>query len=232
MRRVTLGIIISLIFIAAAAGGANAAQTTYVVKPGDNLWSIARLQRTDAKLIAAANPGRTASLKPGDVLVMPAPSASTVVSNRVTTETMSANSSVVPDNMMTPSRGLTDDVLLARSIVSTAITYAGNPYRRGGTGKRGFDCSGFVRHVFGQYGITLPHQSGQQAKLGIMIEKKQLTTGDLVFFKTSGAKRINHVGIFVGSNRFVHASPHGGIITNSLSEPYYVHTYDSARRVI
>ncbi|HWI55362.1 MAG TPA: C40 family peptidase, partial [Desulfobacteria bacterium] len=83
-------------------------------------------------------------------------------------------------------------------LVGFAFTLVGMPYRWGGESTRGFDCSGFTRYVFRQvYGIALPRTSAGQSGVGRAVQRKGLIPGDLVYFRTSGA-RVSHVGIFIG----------------------------------
>lgn len=120
----------------------------------------------------------------------------------------------------------------ARSVISCSLRFLGSPYRYGGKTIRGFDCSGFVGHVFGLMDIELPRSSREQAKAGSHVEKESLIPADLVFFKTGGSSRINHVGIYLGDNRFIHASTTRGIVITSLNDKYYKKAYYGARRVL
>jgi len=120
----------------------------------------------------------------------------------------------------------------ARSIMTTSLRFLGVPYRYGGTSVRGFDCSGFVGHVFGLLNIKLPRSSREQALLGAHVDRDSLIPADLVFFKTGGSSRINHVGIYLGDNKFIHASSSKGITITSLSDKYYQKAYCGARRIL
>lgn len=116
-------------------------------------------------------------------------------------------------------------------IVRRALSYRGARYRTGGTGRSGFDCSGFTRHIFMKSGVALPHSSSAQAHVGKSVSKSQLRKGDLVFFHTY-RRGISHVGVYIGNGQFVHASNHGGgVKTDSLSSDYYRSRYRGARRV-
>ncbi|MGQ9454805.1 MAG: C40 family peptidase [Armatimonadota bacterium] len=116
-------------------------------------------------------------------------------------------------------------------IVRTALAFRGARYRRGGASRGGFDCSGFTRYVFAKYGITLPHSSAAQAKIGKPVPKSELQPGDLVFFQTY-RRGISHVGIYIGNDKFVHASTHRrGVTVDSLNSSYYASRYRGARRV-
>lgn len=116
-------------------------------------------------------------------------------------------------------------------IVRTALAFRGTRYRRGGASRGGFDCSGFTRYVFAKYGITLPHSSAAQAKIGKPVPKSELQPGDLVFFQTY-RRGISHVGIYIGNGKFVHASTYRrGVTVDSLNSSYYASRYRGARRV-
>ena len=91
----------------------------------------------------------------------------------------------------------------------TAERFVGIPYRWGGDNVvDGMDCSGFVRAVYNLCGLSIPRTSSEQFKAGEGVSKEDLMDGDLVFFGSS-ADKINHVGIFVGGGKFVHAPRRG-----------------------
>ena len=104
------------------------------------------------------------------------------------------------------------------SLVSYATQFVGNPYVWGGTSlTRGADCSGFVMSVFANYGISLPHSSRAQANCGTKISASDAQPGDLFFYGNGSS--INHVAIYIGGGRVVHASsPKSGI---KISGAYY-----------
>jgi len=111
-----------------------------------------------------------------------------------------------------------------------AVAYArrliGIPYRWGGASPgSGFDCSGFVRYVYGRLGITLPHSSYADFALGRRVGRGSLRPGDLVFFDGVG-----HVGLYVGAGKFIHA-PHSGTRVQISSLAGYG-GYDGARRIV
>ncbi len=106
------------------------------------------------------------------------------------------------------------------------------PYRYGGTTLWGLDCSGFVQKAFAFLNLDLPHSARAQFREGIKVSKAELSAGDLVFFRTR-AKYPSHVGIYLGDNRFIHASGHDRKVTiDSLDHPYYVKHYLGAKRVL
>jgi cell wall-associated NlpC family hydrolase len=93
------------------------------------------------------------------------------------------------------------------SIVQAAEKWIGTPYKWGGYSHDGVDCSGFVMEVFAQFGIKLPHYSGAQFKMGTPVNGiSSAQPGDLIFYGPGGS---DHVGIYVGNNKFINA-PHTG----------------------
>ncbi len=128
--------------------------------------------------------------------------------------------------------------LLADSLLKISMQYIGNRYARGGTGKRGFDCSGFTLVVFKQIGVKLPHTSAGQSLNGIQISRKQIDKGDLLFFRSRNrrSKRIGHVGIVVSNKgddiQFIHSSTSAGVRIDNLSAVYYQKRFMKAMRVL
>jgi cell wall-associated NlpC family hydrolase len=112
----------------------------------------------------------------------------------------------------------------------TAEKYLGVPYVYGGRSPKGFDCSGLVWYVYSQNGLKLPDSSWKQVKVGRKVEKSNLAPGDLVFFQSRG--KIDHVGIYVGRGRMIHAPGRGRRVRMvSLGEKYYQSHYVTARRI-
>lgn len=113
----------------------------------------------------------------------------------------------------------------------TAERFVGIPYRWGGdTVVDGLDCSGFVRAVYNLCGVNIPRTSREQYKTGESVSKSELKDGDLVFFGSS-ASNINHVGIYVGNDKFVHAPRRGeDIKVAGIHENYFEKRFVGARR--
>jgi len=122
----------------------------------------------------------------------------------------------------------------ANDILFRAISLVGTPYRYGGnTPKGGFDCSGLVGYVYLDVaGIALPRSAADMSRIDAQdVKREELASGDLVFFREH--RRVNHVGIYVGENRFVHAPNEGGTVRlDALDAPYWRDHYSGAKRVL
>ncbi len=108
-------------------------------------------------------------------------------------------------------------------------------YVWGAEGPKAFDCSGLTYSVYKKLGIKIPRVSKDQARYGTYIKREDLKTGDLIFFDTSKEKKgiINHVGIYLGDNKFIHASSASKrVVVTSLNKPFYSKSYRWARRVV
>lgn len=118
---------------------------------------------------------------------------------------------------------------MARTLTRDALRFLGTPYVFGGTSTSGFDCSGYVQHVFAMLGISIPRTADAQYYAGSHI-KGRMKAGDLVFFQTYEPGP-SHVGIYLGNGKFVHASSHGVMVSN-LSDSYWSSRYLGAKRMI
>ena len=123
----------------------------------------------------------------------------------------------------------------ASEMVVAAMNFVGVPYRRGGdSADRGFDCSGFTRHIFELgLGLVLPRRVDEQASARglVSIDKAELRPGDLVFFNTL-KRTFSHVGIYVGDGRFIHAPRSGSEVRiEDMRYAYWSQRFTGARRV-
>jgi lipoprotein Spr len=116
-------------------------------------------------------------------------------------------------------------------LLNSVDEWYGVRYRTGGNTKTGVDCSGFTVAVYSAvYGIALPRVSREQYRISRKISTTELKEGDLVFFNTNG-KGVSHVGVYLGNNKFIHASVSKGVMVNGLFEPYYLKRYYGAGRI-
>lgn len=129
------------------------------------------------------------------------------------------------------------EATLPKRVMALALNHLYAPYRRGGSLQTGraTDCSGFVRHVYQNFQIDLPHSSAQQARLGKVaahsMDFSKLQVGDLLFF--SRARSIDHVGIYAGEGMMIHASSRRrGVIVTDLRQAYYAQNFVVAKRLL
>lgn len=110
--------------------------------------------------------------------------------------------------------------------------WLGARYKYAGASKKGIDCSGFVSKMYSSvYCIQLMGGSADIYKTVLPVEKEQLQEGDMVFFKIRKGN-ISHVGIYLGNNKFAHASVHSGVIISDLNEDYYKKYFYKGGRIL
>jgi cell wall-associated NlpC family hydrolase len=207
--------------------------TTYRVRAGDTLWSIARRHGTTPQRLAALNglpvdgvlaidrvlkvPGHQAATRP------PIRSAARAAAGPPPAEVLAAQRARLA---ALPARGepwMSDLLALSRR-------YLGVRYRWGGTTPQGFDCSGFLYYVFGRLGVTLPRTTFAMFAEGVPVPREDLQSGDIVFFETISPGP-SHAGIYLGDGRFIHASSGAGrVLITSMDDGYYAPRYLGARR--
>lgn len=123
------------------------------------------------------------------------------------------------------------------TVIETAKTYRGTPFRLGGTTRAGIDCSALVFHSYYSVGINLPRMSADQSKLGQKVNTNQIQPGDLLFFATGKKKnQVTHSGLVTevenGNIRFIHASTSLGVTEDYLSNRYWSSAFLFAKRIL
>lgn len=121
-----------------------------------------------------------------------------------------------------------------KQIIRTAEKYIGTPHCMGGATKKCLDCSGLTYVSFAKHKITLPRNSQEQARYGrIIFNRNDLKRGDLVFFTKSynSSDYITHVGIYLGNNKFIHASTSSGVIKTPLDNHWWSQRFVFGTRV-
>nr|WP_321451400.1 C40 family peptidase [uncultured Carboxylicivirga sp.] len=109
-----------------------------------------------------------------------------------------------------------------KDFVEAAKKYLGVSYRSGGINTKGLDCSGLVYLAARDVGLKLPHKSADIARFGEVVPTKgRLRKGDLVFFKGTGHRFINHVGIMINKSEFIHVSSTKGCVYTSIDDEYW-----------
>ncbi|MCK5678343.1 MAG: C40 family peptidase [Flavobacteriaceae bacterium] len=224
----------------------------YKIKKGDTLFSIAsRHHTTIAKLTRTNGMKKGDTLKLGRTIKVPKTiyvakkkktsnkklvaslSNLDTVSLASTTKTKkSKNSNAFAfSDIFTNSKKADSDK--CKKITKDAKRKLGKRYVWGASGtKNTYDCSSFTKYVYRKNGIAIPRTSINQSKHGKYVKRKDLKKGDLIFFDTSKRRKgyVNHVGIYLGNNKFIHASSaKKRVVVSSLSK-FYGKRYKGARR--
>lgn len=126
---------------------------------------------------------------------------------------------------------------LADEIINSAMSYSGTRYKYGGTTAKGIDCSGLMLVAFANHDVSLPRVSSSMAEEGELVRVKDVSKGDLLFFKTGRkSRKINHVGLVVEIDgdeiKFIHSTTSRGVIVSSLKEGYWNYAFVKATRVL
>lgn len=135
-------------------------------------------------------------------------------------------SSIPRESYEQPGEGPAEGGAIARS----AAQLVGAPYHFGGADLKGFDCSGLAVYVYGQAGVEIPRTADAQRRTARPVAPEALSPGDLVFFRIH-SRHVNHVGIYAGGGRFIHA-PHSGerVSYGNLDDAYYHKHFAGAGR--
>ncbi|ACV58920.1 NLP/P60 protein [Alicyclobacillus acidocaldarius subsp. acidocaldarius DSM 446] len=210
-----------------APSSSRSEASTYVVEPGDSLWSISEKFHITVSQLEAWN-GLTSSsaIHPGESLRVSSPKAlfSSVNSAAKPASLSSRGSS--PGSWNAP---LTQSAL-GFAVADYARTFLGDPYEWGANGPSAFDCSGLIQYVYAHFYIQLPRTSYAQYEVGVPVSEGDLEPGDIVFFDTYGSGP-SHDGIYLGNGQFINAAS-TSVEIDSLSDPYWADHYIGARRVI
>jgi len=206
-------------------------QTKYVVKKGDTVWSIAKKFNLTVSEFKLLNPKvRIRALKKGDVVNISKEYAIKLA--KLKQKHKKRLSGVLAKFQKSHPVETTDS---ANRVVRYAKRFLGTPYVWGASSGRAFDCSGFTQYVFKHAkGRLIPRVSRRQAYYGMYVSRRNLRPADLVFFDTSHNRRgyVNHVGIFIGNHKFIHASSAKHRVTiTSLNKPFYSQRFMWGRRI-
>lgn len=238
-------------------GKSDSVATTYKVKAGDSLWSIAKKYGTTVQNIKNLNQlttdiiyvgqtlavsGSTTSTPPvqsgasssyivkaGDTLSGIAKKFGTTVQSIKQVNGLTSDIIKVGQNLKIASSNSTSQTTsnLADLIIAEGKKYIGTPYVWGGSTPQGFDCSGFLSYVFARNGKSLPRTVETIWNAGQPVSTLQ--KGDLVFFETYKTGP-SHAGIYLGNRQFLHAGSSTGVTISSLDNSYWSPRYLGAKR--
>ncbi|WP_425147304.1 C40 family peptidase [Deinococcus sp.] len=207
-------------FLAVVAAAAlltgSALATTYTVKSGDTLYSVAQ----------------KAGMEPAALMRLNGLSSSTIqVGQRISlggTASRGAAASSAPVAAAPPPSASRSGGAYVRAAASR---FLGIRFVLGGNGGYGIDCSGFTHAVYSQLGVNLPRTARAQFNVGTPVSRGNLQSGDLVFFNTMGG--ISHVGIYLGDGQFADAnSYYGHTMIEPMTTAYWSSRYVGARRIL
>ena len=148
---------------------------------------------------------------------------------------MSALDNAVPGKISKANLGVGANFAnIIESMKMAMVKYDETPYHYGGNTLDGIDCSAFTSSVYNQsFKLSLPRSAREQFTVGEVIRgRDDLKFGDLIFFNTRRRVKPGHVAIYIGDNKFVHASSRHGVIVSSLDDEYYTKRYMGGRRVL
>jgi cell wall-associated NlpC family hydrolase len=180
---------------------------------------------------AAASP---AEATPAQDAAAPTAGADLVMWNAAPAPVAAAATEAVQPQQMSRLRRFATGIMnkstaIAANLTRSAMRFLGTPYVFGGARPGGFDCSGYVQHVFAMLGMRLPRTADAQFDAAHRIANV-MEPGDLVFFHTY-APGVSHVGIYLGNDKFIHSSSSHGVSIASLHSSYWAPRYLGAKRV-
>ena len=209
-------------------------EMTHEVLPKETKYGIAKQYGLTVAELESQNPTISKKLLVGSVLKIRTSKLiekETAVENPIAGESLNNQ-----DKIENKEPNIVRDANFVDQLISKASEHIGTRYRSGGTTTDGFDCSGLMCYTFSSYDIKLPRSSVEMASYGSIIDAQNAQKGDLIFFKTRGSGRINHVGMVVevleGEIKFIHSATHGGVIISSTKESYYERNLAQINRVL
>lgn len=215
------GALDELIASALKRSGKNRAETkTYTVKRGDSLWKIAKKFSISLSGLKSLNHLEIDKLKPGQKLLLEPE------------ETGEGKRISEADLLELSKKPEVHEFDTKKNLIINALRMIDIPYKFGGISFIGIDCSAFVQKAFSFINIQLPRTAKEQFTAGNLVKKENIDIGDILFFKTY-ASFPSHVGIYLGNNLFIHASPMAGRVTiETFDSPYYAKRFIGAKRLL
>lgn len=212
-----------------SSGGSGSSETSTQQKPGYIKGNYVRFRAgasLNSTIIAEYNTGKELTITgaSGDWTKCIIDGKNGFVYSQYVTETQPVNPNPEPD----------PDSDLGQQIADYAKQFLGYNYVYGGSSPAtGFDCSGLMYYVYGQFGYKIERVAANQAYCGVHVDYEDLQPGDIICFYSTDYSYIGHVGMYIGNGQFIHASTYNtGVIISKLGSGSYESRYYDARRII
>lgn len=249
-RKITVGTVIKVPVIVATNNKPSKSEGNdfiYRVKKGDTLYSIASKYNLSTEDIKSLNKINDDNIVAGMPLLIEGLNRNQVANSKkeiysltdAQEEDYDGDENVSEGNDYTPlDKNASEERIPPYTIkkddlnkmISYSLDFLGTDYKYGGSSVAAIDCSAFVKTVFKEVNINLPRTSREQVSLGLDVTLNELKEGDLLFFAKK--KRINHVGMYIGNDMFIHAARKGkGVIVTKLDSPYVKKHFVKAKRL-
>jgi len=207
----------------------QAARTYHRVRKGETLFSIAHKYGLSVDQLRQLNQIGGSLIKPDQRLLI---SVSWSRETKPTEPVLEIAEETPSETELKLLSSLPGENKITR-VIENALGFLGTPYRFGGTGRSGIDCSGLVKKVFGGVGVQLPRTACQQYQEGTVISKDDLAAGDLLFFSRLKSLRPTHVALYLGNGLILHASQKARkVVIESFDKNYLLNQFVGARRII
>ncbi len=206
---------------------------TYRVKKGDTLYRISKKAGVSVKELKRLNRINNNILKPGQILIISKQKEeSSDLSNLPLEESVQqSEDKIIMQEEQSPDYPEKKESDVRNRLIQFALSFLNTPYRKGGITPEGLDCSGLVWMVFRNAGIEIPRTVRELFFSGKPVEREEILIGDLIFFYTRGSSEPDHVGIYIGEDKFIHASRRAGrVIIAELDSPYFLKRFAGIRR--
>lgn len=204
---------------------ASAAGTTYYVKINSGTLNMRNQPSTSGKIVTKLSKNQLVSVSSqskGWAKVSSNGKTGYVSSGYIAPKAIAAKKPATP-------KPVTKTADYKSKAISVAKSNLGVKYKWAGNNPNGFDCSGLVTYSFGQAGIKLPRTAAEMHNVGTKVTTYQ--PGDLLFYATSGGRKVTHVAIYIGNGQMIHSATSKGVSITSINNSYWKPRFIGAKRI-
>lgn len=212
--------------VAPSIDQASAAGATYYVKINSGTLNLRNKPSTSGKIVTKLSKNQlvtVASQSKGWAKISSKGKTGFVSSKYIAPKTTTAKKTAVKKASVTPAGNYKSKA------ISVAKSNLGVKYKWAGNTPSGFDCSGLVNYSLGKAGVNLPRTAGEMYSVGTKVTSYQ--PGDLLFFATSGGRKVTHVAIYIGNGQMIHSATSNGVSIASINNPYWKPRFIGAKRI-